>query len=81
MRVVVALAVELACLYSKTQSPLTTPELIAVHACFTGAGGIKGLKSRMQGPLAEVQRLEGLVIVEFESKAREVRESQAVAAA
>ena len=46
--VVVALAVELACVDSKAQSPPTTPELIATHAYFTGAGGIKALESRMQ---------------------------------
>ena len=41
--VVVALAIELACVDSKPQSPPTTPELIATHAYLTGAGGIKGL--------------------------------------
>ena len=47
--VVVALAIELTCVDSKPQSPPITPELIATNAYFTGAGGIKGLESRMQG--------------------------------
>ena len=45
---VIALAVELACVDSKPQSPPTKPELISTYAYFTGAGGIKGLESRKQ---------------------------------
>ena len=55
---VVALAVELSCVDSKPPSPPTTPELIATHVYFTGAGGIKRLESRKQLlPLERVARL------------------------